>query len=114
MHEPIPSITWCLFMASLSFLLAVHNCIIAYCLFAAKAFLDEQKNSGSVDFAGSDSLLGSLELMTSKMSLPSKGDPLMVLHDLQRRRDDLSALDLSDRVKGMAARLHTDREEQRH
>ena len=84
-------------MASLSFWLADHNnYIVAHRLFAAKVSLDEHKNSGPVDSAGSDSLLGSLELMMSKMSLPGRGDPLMVLHDLQRKRDDLSALDLSD------------------
>src|SRR4051812_8348521 len=85
-------------MASLSFLLADHNCIVSHHLFAAKNF-------GPVDSIGSDSLLGSLELMMSKTSLPGKGDTLMVLHDLQRKRDDLSALDLSDRVKSMAAML---------
>src|SRR3954469_25129191 len=52
--------------------------------------------------------------MMDKTSPPSKGDSLMVLHDLRRKRDDLSALDLSDRVKSMAARLRADREEQSH
>src|SRR4051812_7399352 len=64
--------------------------------------------------AGSDSLLGSLEFMMSKMSLPRGGDPLMVLNDLQRRKDALNAIDLSDRIKDMAARLHSDCEEQHH
>src|SRR4051812_5508737 len=94
--------------------LPIHNHVVAYRLFAAKASLDEQKNSGPVDSAGSDSLLGSLELMMDKTSLPRKGDSLMVLHDLRRRRDDLSALDSSDRIKSMVARLRADREEQRH
>src|SRR4051812_14125896 len=94
--------------------LPIHNHIVAHRLFAAKASLDKQKNSGPVDSAGSDSLLGSLELMMDKTSPPGKGDSLMVLHDLRRKRDDLSALDLSDRVKSMAARLRADREEQRH
>ena len=88
-------------------MLADHNCIVAHCLFAAK-------NSGPVDSPGSDSLLGSLELMMSKMSLPGTGDPLMVLHELRRKRDNLNTLDLSDRIKSMAARLRADREEQRH
>src|SRR3954470_3189911 len=114
MHKPIPSVIWCLYMASLSFWLADHNYIVAHHLFAAKASLDEQKNSGPMDSAGSDSLLGSLELMMDKTSSPGKGDSLMVLHDLRRKRDDLSALDLSDRVKSMAARLRADREEQHH
>src|SRR3954464_1573496 len=52
--------------------------------------------------------------MIDKTSLPRKGDSLMVLQDLRRRRDDLSSLDLSDRVKSMVARLRADREEQRH
>src|SRR5436189_3468119 len=94
--------------------LPIHNHVVAHHFFAAKASLDEQKNSGPVDSAGSDSLLGSLELMMDKTSPPSKGDSLMVLHDLRRKRDDLSALDLSDHVKNMAARLRADREEQRH
>src|SRR2546430_16576560 len=94
--------------------LPIHNHVFAHRLFAAKASLDEQKNSGPVDSAGSDSLLGSLELMIDKTSPPRKGDSLMVLHDLRRRRDDLSALDLSDRVKSMVARLRADRDEQRH
>src|SRR5436190_8024444 len=76
--------------------LPIHNHVVAHRLFAAKASLDEQKNSGPMDSAGSDSLLGSLELMMDKTSPPRKGDSLMVLHDLRRRRDDLSALDLSD------------------
>src|SRR4051812_36284062 len=102
-------------MASLSFLPADHNCIpFIVCFFAAKPSLYEHKSSGPVDFAGSDSLLGFLELMMSKMSLPGRGDPLMVLHNLQRKRDDLNALDLSDQIKSAAARLHADREEQRH
>ena len=96
-------------MASLSFGFADHNYIFALCLFAAKP--SEQENSGPVDFVGSDSLLGSLELMMSKMSLPGKGDPLTVLHDLQRKRDDLNALELSDRIKSVAARLRADHEE---
>src|SRR3954470_21788333 len=62
--------------------LPIHNHVIAHRLFAAKASLDEQKNSGLVDSAGSDSLLGSFELMMEKTSLPRKGDSLMVLHDL--------------------------------
>src|SRR4051812_15880024 len=101
-------------MASLSFWLADHNYIVAHRLFAAKASLDKHKNFGPVDSAGSDSLLGSLELMMGKTSPPGKGDSLMVLHDLRRKRDDLNALDLSDRVKSMVARLRADREEQRH
>src|SRR5438270_11745156 len=52
--------------------------------------------------------------MMDKTFPPSKGDSLMVLHDLRRKRDDLSALDLSDRAKSMAARLRANREEQRH
>ena len=94
--------------------LPIHNHVVAHRLFAAKASLDEQKNSGPMDSAGSDSLLGSLELMMDKTSPPGKGDSLMVLHDLRRKRDDLSALDLSNRIKSMAARLRADREEQRH
>src|SRR4051812_36996418 len=101
-------------MASLSFWLADHDYIVAHRLFATKASFDEHKNSGPVDSAGSDSLLGSLELMMDKIPPPRKGDSLMILHDLRRKRDDLSALDLSDRVKSMAARLRGDREEQRH
>src|SRR3954462_15712074 len=98
-------------MTSLSFWLANHNnYIVAHDLFAAKASLDEHKNSEPVDSAGSDSLLGSHELMMDKTSPPGKGDSLMVLHDLRRTRDDLSALDLSDRVKSMASRLRADRE----
>src|SRR5436189_4310480 len=88
--------------------LPIHNHVVAHRLFAAKASLDEQKNFGPVDSDGSDSLLGSLEFMMDKTSLPSKGDSLMVLHDLRRKRDDLSALDLSDRIKNMAARLRAD------
>src|SRR3954467_15361854 len=94
--------------------LPIHNHVVAHRLVAAKASLDEQKNSGPVDSTGSDSLLGSLGLMIDKTSLPRKGDSLMVLHDLRRKRDDLNALDLSDRVQSMAARLRADREEQRH
>ena len=94
--------------------LPIHNHVVAHRLFAAKASLDKQKNSGPVDSAGSDSLLGSLELMMDKTSPLGKGNSLMVLHDLRWKRDDLSALDLSDRVKTMAARLRADREEQRH
>src|SRR5436190_22788024 len=52
--------------------------------------------------------------MMDKTSPPRKGDSLMVLHNPWRKRDDLGALDLSDRVKSMTARLHADREEQRH
>ena len=92
------------------FSLPVHNYVNAHRHFAAKASLDEHKNSGPVDSAGSDSLLSSLELMMDKTSPPGKGDSLMVLHDLRRKSDDLSALDLSDRVKSMAARLRADRE----
>src|SRR5436190_7986412 len=94
--------------------LSIHNYVIAHRLFAAKASFDEPKNSGLVDSAGSDSLLGSLELMMDKTPPPRKGDSLMILHDLRRKRDDLSALDLSNRIKSMAARLRADREEQRH
>src|SRR4051812_46499493 len=101
-------------MESLSFWLVDHNYVVAHRLFAAKASLDEHKNSGPVDSAGSDSLLGSLELMVDKTSPSGKGDSLMVLHNLRRKRDDLSALDLSDCVKSMAASLRADREEQRH
>ena len=101
-------------MASLSFWLADHNYIVAHRLFAAKASLDEHKNSRPVDSAESDSLLGSLELIMDRTSPPNKGDSLMVLHNLWRKRDDLSALDISDRVKSMAARLRADREEQHH
>src|SRR5438270_329104 len=99
-------------MAFVSFLLADHNYIVAPRLFAAKP--SEQENSGPVDSVGSDSLLGSLELMMDKTSPPGKGDSLMVLHDLRRKRNDLGALDLSDRVKSMAARLRADREELRY
>src|SRR5436189_2656079 len=88
--------------------LLIHNHVVAHRLFAAKASIEEQKNSGPVDSAGSDSLLGSLELMMDKTSPPSKDDSLMALHDLRRKRDDLSALDLSDRIKNMAARLRAD------
>src|SRR3954469_14833526 len=94
--------------------LPIHNYVNAHRLFEAKASLDEQKNSGPVDSVESDSLLGSLELMMDQTSLPRKGDSLMVLHDLRRKRDDLSALDLSERVKNMAARLRADQKEQRH
>ena len=78
------------------------------------ASLDDHKSSGPVDSVGSDSLLGSLELMMDKTSPPGKGDSLMVLDDLRRKRDDLSALDLSDHIKNMAFRLRADREEQRY
>ena len=102
-------------MASLSFWLADHNdYIVAHRLFAAKASLDDHKSFGPVDSAGSDSLLGSLELIMDKTSPLGKRDSLMVLHDLRRKRNDLGALDLSDRVKSMAARLRADREEQHH
>ena len=102
-------------MASLSFWLADHNnYIVAHRLFAAKVSLNKHKNSGPMDSVGSDSLLGSLELMMDKTSPPGKGDSLMVLHDLRRKRDNLNALDLYDRIKSMVARLRADREEQRH
>src|SRR4051812_46657247 len=82
--------------------------------FATKSLPRDSKSSNPMDYAGFDSLLGSFELMMSRESPPLGGDPLMLLSDLQWRMDVLNALDLSGRTKDTGARLHADREEQRH
>src|SRR4051812_15853108 len=97
-------------------MIATIICLLTCCMlpFAAKQLLYGGEASNHMDSVGSDSLLGLFKLMMSIMSLPRGGDPLMILNNLQRRRDALNALDLSSRIKDMAARLYTNYEEQCH
>src|SRR4051812_25809439 len=74
-------------------------------IFVAKSSPYDGKSSDLVDNAGFDSLLSSFELTMSSESPPRKGDPLMVLCDLQRRKDALNALDLLGRINKAAAKL---------
>src|SRR3954462_668880 len=83
-------------------------------VFTAKLSPCDGKSSDPVDNAEFDFLLNSFEVMMSRESPPQEGDALMVLCDLQKRRDALNALDLSGRIKETAAKLRFNREEQLH
>src|SRR4051812_1587032 len=83
-----------------------------YVVFVAKSAPYNDKSSTLINDAGFDSLLDSFEFMMGKESPPRGGDPLMVLCDLQRKKDILIALDLSSRIKETTAKLRASREEQ--
>src|SRR3954470_4696329 len=80
--------------------------------FATKLSPCDGRSSDPVDNVEFDFLLDSFEPMMSRESPPREGDALMVLCDLQRRRDALNALDLSGRIKWAAAKLRANQEEQ--
>src|SRR4051812_35192354 len=83
-----------------------------YVVFAAKLSPCDGRSSDPVDNAEFDFLLDSFESMMSRESPPRRGDALMVLCDLQRKKDVLNTLDLSGRIKETTAKLRASREGQ--
>src|SRR3954466_10088989 len=81
-------------------------------VFAAKLSPCDGRSSDPVDNAEFDFLLDSFELMMSRESPPRKGDALMDLCNLQRKKDALNPLDFSGRIKKSTAKLRASREEQ--